>query len=144
MTHDVIFLPMLVNIFLVIVLYLLLGYRKKQASRERAVDESRRALHADAWPESVQQVNNCIRNQFELPVLFYVLCFILWGLNAVNIWVLLATWGFVVLRYCHAFIHVGSNYVPVRRRFFTFATLIVLGLWVMALGRWLVVWVTLQ
>ena len=144
MGQRAIFLPMLANMLIVLVLYFQLGVRKKRACHEGSVDDSRRALHADAWPEPVMQVNNCIRNQFELPTLFYVLGFILWALNAVNIWVLAAAWIFVALRCCHAFVHVGSNFLPMRRRLFTFAMLVVVGLLVMALGRWLMVWVVLQ
>lgn len=144
MSDIAIVLPMLANALLAIVLYFLLGLRKKQASREGSVDETRRAIYSDAWPESVQQVNNCIRNQFELPILFYVLCFMLWGLNAVNVWVLIAAWGFVVLRYWHAYVHIGTNFLPLRRRLFTFATLIVIGLWIMVVGHWFITWRSLQ
>lgn len=144
MGQSSIFLPMLANMLIVLVLYYLLGMRKKRACREGSVDDSRRALHADAWPDYVMQVNNCIRNQFELPVLFYVVGMILWALNAVNLWVLVAAWAFVLLRFSHAYVHVGSNFLPLRRRLFSFATLVVVGLWVIALGRWFLAWETLR
>lgn len=144
MGQSSIFLPMLANMLIVLVLYYLLGLRKKRACREGTVDDSRRALHADAWPDYVMQVNNCIRNQFELPVLFYVVSMILWALNAVNLWVLVAAWAFVLLRFSHAYVHVGSNFLPLRRRLFSFATLVMVGLWVIALGRWFMAWVALR
>lgn len=144
MGQSAIFLPLLANMLIVLVLYYLLGVRKKRACRQGTVDDQRRALHADAWPDDVMQVNNCIRNQFELPLLFYVLGVILWALNAVNLWVLVAAWAFVLLRCCHAYVHTGSNFLPLRRRLFTFATLVLTGLWVMALGRWLMAWIALR
>lgn len=144
MGQSVIFLPLLANMMIVLVLYYLLGVRKKRACREHTVDDSRRALHADAWPDDVMQVNNCIRNQFEQPVLFYVTGLILWALNAVNLWVLVAAWAFVLLRCCHAYVHVGSNFLPLRRRLFSFGTLVLVGLWIMAVGRWLMAWIALS
>ncbi len=65
------------------------------------------------------KINNSIRNQFEVPVLFYVLVFILWNLNAVSIYIQLLSWLFVLTRIAHAFIHTGSNFVPYRRKLFT-------------------------
>jgi hypothetical protein len=94
----------------------------------------RRGLHEDAWPESVLQVNNHIRNQFELPVLFYVTSFILWALEAVGIVALVLAWLFVVSRIAHTWIHLGSNYIPNRRRLFT------VGWWILMAMMLLVAW----
>ncbi len=118
MDADLIFIPILLQIVLVIWLYLILGSRKKNAAASGQVDESRRNLHADAWPDSVVQVNNAIRNQFELPVLFYVTCFMLWALLQVNAFTLVVALAFVASRLVHAIIHIGSNYVPRRRMAF--------------------------
>ena len=73
MSETQLFLPVILQIVLTLLLYLLLGVRKSRAIRDGQVDQARRALHADAWPDSVQQVNNSIRSQFEIPVLYYVL-----------------------------------------------------------------------
>ena len=56
------FFPVIAQIALVLALYILLGKRKGKAASEGRVDESRRGLHNDAWPDEVIQVNNCIRN----------------------------------------------------------------------------------
>ncbi len=98
------------------------------------MDLTRSALHDDAWPDSVRKINNNIRNQFEVPVLFYVLAFALWALDSVHEAALAAAWLFVLSRVVHAWIHIGSNVVPVRRPVFTFGWSMVL---VMAL---LVAW----
>jgi hypothetical protein len=98
------------------------------------VDLPRRGLHEDAWPDSVLQVNNNIRNQFELPVLFYGVCFILWGLEAVGVVALVLAWLFVASRIAHTWIHLTSNYIPNRRRLFT------VGWWILLAMMLLVVW----
>jgi len=128
MNSQIILWPVLLNILLAILLYFKLIAVKKRAAAEGAVDESRRALHDDAWPDNVVQVNNCIRNQFEVPVLFYAVVGVVYALNAVNWIVLSLAWIFVASRYFHAYVHTGSNFVPRRRRFFTISVLSVLAL----------------
>ena len=126
MNNNLIFFPIIAQIFLTLFLYILLTLRKIRALKSGSVDESRRGLFDDAWPIDVIAVNNCIRNQFEVPVLFYVLCMVLFMLNAVSVLSLSIAWLFVLSRFVHAYIHTGSNYVPVRRRVFMFSTVLIL------------------
>jgi hypothetical protein len=122
----------MVQVLLTMVVYVLLNVAKAKALRRGDVDLARRALHDDAWPESVGKINNNIRNQFEVPVLFYVLSFALLALNAVTTAAIVAAWLFVASRVVHAWIHIGSNHVPTRRRAFVFGCLMVVALAFMA------------
>ncbi len=126
MSGNLIFAPVLIQILLTIAGYIGLAIAKASAVKNKQVNEARRGLYDDAWPERVIQINNNIRNQFELPVLFYALCFMLWALQAVTTPALIIAWLFVISRLLHAYIHTGSNYVPLRRNVFMFATLMVL------------------
>ena len=126
MEQNLIFIPVLVQVLLTLVLFILLGKAKTSAQSAGEVDEARRALHADAWPEAVIKINNNIRNQFEVPVLFYVVSFVGWGLQIVDYLFLTVAVLFVLTRLVHARIHTGSNYVPIRRRVFTIGTVLVL------------------
>jgi hypothetical protein len=92
---------------------------KIRAIRAGECDQARRPLYDDAFPEYVLKINNNLRNQFELPVLFYVLCFALWALDAVGVLALTLASLFVVSRVLHAWIHCTSNVVAHRRRVFT-------------------------
>jgi len=123
-----ILIPVLVQVFLTIAVYLLLNLAKARAKRRGEVDLERRALHDDAWPDSVVKINNNIRNQFEVPVLFFVLSFTFLALNAVTLPVLVLASLFVLSRIVHAFVHVGSNHVPTRRRVFVFGCALVIAL----------------
>lgn len=118
-THLILY-SVLVQIFLTIAMYIKLNAAKRKAVLRGEVDEARRALDDDAWPDSVRKINNNIRNQFEVPVLFYVLVLALVELNAVNYASVVVAWLFVLSRIAHAYVHTGSNYVPLRRRIFTF------------------------
>ncbi|PKM31280.1 MAG: hypothetical protein CVV07_03715 [Gammaproteobacteria bacterium HGW-Gammaproteobacteria-11] len=126
MNNYLIFFPVALQILLTLALYFLLSARKRKAAREGRVDESRRGIFDDAWPVDVILVNNCIRNQFEVPVLFYVLAVLLWALNGVDLIALLLAGLFVLSRVVHALIHTGSNHVPTRRRLFMFGVVLVM------------------
>ena len=128
MDRNLIFLPALIQVFLTLGLYIYLARVKSEAVKLGQVNEARRALYDDAWPETVLQVNNCIRNQFEVPVLFYALIFIIWSVDAVSIYIQILAWLFALSRILHALIHTGSNYVPSRRKVFSFGCLLLTAL----------------
>jgi hypothetical protein len=123
-----ILLPVLAQILLTIIVYVALALAKAKAMKGGLVDLDRRALHEDAWPESVMKINNNIRNQFEVPVLFYVLTILLWQLKQTGVLAQSLAWLFVTSRFVHAYIHMGSNYVPARRKVFMFGCVVVLAM----------------
>jgi len=135
MNSNLFLLPVLLSIALTMWLYIALAIAKRRAVAAGEVDESRRALHDDAWPDSVLQINNCIRNQFTVPVLFYVLSLMLWQLGETGPLAQALAWGFVASRYVHAWIHTGSNYVPHRRRVFMLGSLLVIAMTALAAVR---------
>jgi hypothetical protein len=119
MMRDWIFVPVIIQVFLTLFVYLRLLQVKKRAATEGRVDRVRVALRDDAWPDYVIQVNNNIRNQFELPVLFYVLATVLWLLDAVHGVAVAAATVFVLSRIVHAGVHLSINALPPRRHLFT-------------------------
>jgi hypothetical protein len=128
MNPKMIFIPVLVQIFITIYAYILLKKVKSKAVEDGLVDQKRRKLYEDAWPESVLKVNNNIRNQMQIPVLFYVLVFLTWELGAVNPIALILAGLFALSRVLHFFIHVGKNTQPLRSQTFTFGVIMVIGL----------------
>lgn len=134
MSRDWLFVPVVAQILLTLVIYVRLIKVKIREMKAGKVDMARRGLHEDAWGDAVLQINNNIRNQFELPVLFYVLSILLWELHAAHSLALAAATVFVVSRIAHAWVHLGSNYIPNRRRFFT------VGWWALAAMAVLVIW----
>tara|TARA_R110001592_G_scaffold30949_11_gene109955 strand:- start:1104 stop:1529 length:426 start_codon:yes stop_codon:yes gene_type:complete len=123
MNPNWLYLPVLLQILLTLTVYSALIFAKIKAIRAGEVNNARRALHDDAWPEYVQKINNNIRNQFEVPVLFYVLVIALIELNAVGLLALLAAWAFALSRLLHAWIHTGANVVLLRRNIFLIGVL---------------------
>jgi len=130
MNANEIFLPVLVQILITITGFMLLGVRKTRAVKTGQVDLDKTALDNDAWPDYVLMVSNNIRNQFQVPVLFYVLCFLLYSIDAVSTTVLYLAWAFVISRAIHAYIHMSSNFVPARFSVFTIGFLIMIAMFV--------------
>lgn len=126
MTDNTIFLTVIAQIVLTFWLYAYLAVAKSRASKLGLVDETRRGLYDDAWPDNILQINNCIKNQFEVPVLFYALITIAWATSNIVILTHVLAWFFVATRVIHAIIHTGSNFVPMRRKFFMLGCLTLL------------------
>jgi hypothetical protein len=121
-----------VQITITIVGFMLLGVRKTRALKTDKVDMKKTALDNDAWPGYVLMVSNNIRNQFQVPVLFYVLCFMFYILDAVTVLALSLAWAFVVSRIIHAYIHMSSNFVPARFSVFTIGFVIMVLMTILA------------
>lgn len=126
MNKELIFLPVMIQILLIFLLYVKLGAVKSKALKQGLVDEARRGLYDDAWPKQVLQINNAITNQFQLPMLFFVMILVLWLLNSITVWAHIFAWLFVVGRIVHAYIHSGSNDTPLRRNSFMVSCLFLL------------------
>ncbi|KXO09210.1 protein of unknown function DUF1123 [Moritella sp. JT01] len=118
--------PLLAHILLVVLLYILLIIRKSKAIKAKAVDFKKTALNNKAWPEDVVQVSNNLDNQFESPLVFYSLCIITVLVGAVNSFAIGLSVAYVVFRYIHAYVHVGTNYVPYRLRAFALSLFVLL------------------
>ena len=110
--------PVLSQIFLTLTIFILLGVWKFRAVKAGEVNRQQSALNNRVWPQDVVKISNNIANQFEIPVLFYVLCLVLYSNNNVDIVAIVLAWMFVLSRFAHAYVHLGSNYVQVRFRLF--------------------------
>lgn len=119
--------PVLAQVLLTILLALRLGMLRVRSVRARQVHVREIALSDEAYPEDVRKVGNSVRNQFETPVLFYVLSGVAIYVGATGFLMALLAWAYVATRAVHAAIHVTHN--RVQQRFIPFA----LGLVVLTL-----------
>ncbi|AXA41397.1 MAPEG family protein [Rhizobium leguminosarum] len=136
MTGYQIFWPLLAHVALVYGLYALLGFRRAKMVRVGTIAKSDYRESRDEPAESLV-VKNCLANQFELPVLFYACCILLYVTEADNLVALGLAWAFVALRYAHAAIHVTSNDLRYRSPIFAAGYLALAAMWVW-LGAWMV------
>ena len=95
-----------------------LAYIRIKAVRGREVRFSQFKLQ-EGMPEKIQQVSNNVNSLFQLPTLFFVACIFLYVMDRVTPFYLFLSWGFVLLRIVHSWVHVTEN--DVNLRFFSFA-----------------------
>lgn len=122
--------PLFVQVALTFILFLWMGRLRFQDVSSGAVQPADVVLGQPNWSTKTMQLMNAFRNQFELPVLFYlVLVLALFTARAGFILVVLA-WLFVTTRILHALIHVTTN--NMRRRGFLYATggFVLLAMWI--------------
>ena len=81
-------------------------------------------------PDYVELSRQTLKNQFELPVLFYFLISLLFFRNNINMIDLGLAWSFAISRYLHAYVRLSRNYVPHRAMMFILGLLILLASWI--------------
>jgi hypothetical protein len=129
--------PLLTQVFWTFVVYILLGVRRQKAfaggvrRREIALDDGK-------WPDEARKVSNNLRNQFESPVLFYVLCGVATYLGITPIGMTILAWVYVASRVVHTFVHTGANVVNVRGLVFAIGATALFIMWVVIVFRLLV------
>jgi hypothetical protein len=88
------------------------------------------ALRQPNWPERPTQIANAFSNQFELPVLFYVLIALALPLRHADLAIVLLSWVFVLTRIIHAGIFVTSNDVRSRSLAWFVGVIVLLLMWI--------------
>ena len=124
-----ILLPVFVQVALTFVLLMRLGsgrLRTLSAGNTKVRDI---ALGESNWPSDVTQVGNCFNNQFQLPMLFYVLVVLALVLHKADLLFVIMSWIFVISRIVHAGVHITSNNVNQRFAAYTVGMVVLLLMW---------------
>jgi hypothetical protein len=98
------------------------------SARETSIKDI--ALREPNWPVKVTQIGNCFSNQFEIPVLFYLLIAFALPLRHADLFIVLMSWVFVVTRFMHAGIFVTTNNVRQRGLVWFAGALVLLAMWI--------------
>jgi hypothetical protein len=93
------------------------------------------ALREPNWPARATQFAYSYANQFELPVLFYVLTILSIMTQHADLLYVLLAWVFVVLRVLQAGVHVTNNNVRVRGAFFGAGAIVLVTMWLIFIVR---------
>jgi hypothetical protein len=126
---QAVLLPVFVQVALTFVLMFWMGGARVSAISRGEVKIRDIALGQSAWPERETQIANCFHNQFQLPMLFYVLVALALFTRKADLVLVVLSWLFVLLRGAHAWIHVTSNHVPNRFRWFLAGAVVLLLMW---------------
>ena len=137
MPIQFVLLPLFVQVVLTLGLLSWMGIARARDFRIGAVHPRDIALGESKWPPRTTQIANCFSNQFELPVLFYLLTIlVLITRHADFVFVVLA-WIFVLSRIGHTYIHTTNNSVMVRGRVYGIGVLALIIAWVIYMVRML-------
>ena len=123
-------LPVFAHVLLVFILLFWMGKERRDALVSREVRLRDIALGEPNWPTKATQLGNCLKNQFEFPVLFYALVALALPLRQADLLFVLLAWVFVVTRYAHAGIFVTSNNVKQRSLAFSAGVIVLLVMWI--------------
>jgi hypothetical protein len=130
MTVQAILLPVFVQVALTFTLMFWMGSVRVAAISRGQVKIRDMALGQPVRPERETQVANCFHNQLQLPLLFYVLVALALITRKADFLFVVLSWAFVLLRLVHAFVHVTTNHVPTRFRWFLAGALVLLLMWI--------------
>jgi hypothetical protein len=122
-------LPVFVLVGLTFALLLGMAGARTRALTNRETSLKEIALGQPNWPTRAAQIGNCFSNQFELPLLFYVLIALALPLRHADLVIVLLSWVFVVTRFVHAGIFVTSNNVQHRSLAWFAGVLVLFAMW---------------
>ncbi len=129
MSIRMVLLPLFVQVSLTFALLIGMVALRRQTlvSGETKIREI--ALGQPNWPVRATQVGNCYRNQFELPMLLYVLIALALPLRHADLFIVLMSWLFVITRFVHAGVFVTSNDLGRRSMAWLAGVLVLLVMW---------------
>jgi len=122
--------PVFVQVLLIFALMLMMGRARLRDLQARTLRISDIALGQNVWPDKTAQIGNAFNNQFQMPVLFFVLVIFTLMTGKQDYIFIACEWLFVLLRLGHAYVHVTSNNVPRRFQLYLAGALLLLLMWI--------------
>ena len=135
MTLPMILAPLFVQVLLTFGVMLGMVYFRTGPLQRGEVRYDDIALRQPNWPPRAAQFGNSFSNQFELPVLFYVLTVLAIITRHADLLFVVMAWIFVLFRVLQAIIHVTNNKVPLRGAFYGIGALVLLIMWLIFIVR---------
>ena len=129
MSAEMILLPLFVEVILTFALLFWLAPLRARDFRSGLREEDI-ALRQPNWSKPALQVQYSFSNQFELPVLFYVLTILAYVTHHAGTLFVVLAWVFVIFRLFQAYVHVTNNKVRLRGTFFGISALALAIMWI--------------
>ena len=130
MPQDQIFYPMGALALLTFLVLTLIPIRRFRAGfAGRIVPDDFKFGESKNVPSDVSIPNRAYMNLLELPMLFYVLCLMLFVSGRVDTMFLNLAWSYVALRAIHSLIHVTYNNVYHRLIIFSLSNVVLIVTW---------------
>jgi hypothetical protein len=135
MSLPTILAPLFVQVLLTFALMLGMMYLRTGSLTRGETQFENIAMREPNWPVHANQFAYAFGNQFELPVLFYVLTILSIVTRHADIVFVVLAWVFVILRILQASVHVTSNNVRWRGGFYGIGALVLLVMWIVFIVR---------
>lgn len=135
MTLPMILAPLFVLVLMTFVIGFLLAGLRGPALQRGDVRPEQVSLRQPNWPGRALQVGYSFENQFELPMLFYVLTILAIISKHADFLFVVMAWIFVLTRLTHAFVHCTSNNLRARGLFFGIGALVLAIMWLIFIIR---------
>ncbi|MCH9027337.1 MAG: MAPEG family protein [Proteobacteria bacterium] len=131
MDQQQIFEPVVALVFLTLLVWAFMYYKRLGFIRKQKLDPE--ALKSKAEGEKVLAPvagpSDNLKNLFEMPVLFYLLCVVLFLLGRVDGMFLTLAWTYVGLRTMHSLIQSTYNRIVHRFSVYTVSMFVLIWMW---------------
>ena len=135
MTLPMILAPLFVLVLMTFVIgFFLAGVRGPLLTRGEVRPEAI-SLRQPNWPPRALQIGYSFQNQFELPMLFYVLTILAIISKHADFLFVVMAWIFVLTRLAHAYVHCTNNNLRARGSFFGIGALVLAIMWLIFMIR---------
>jgi hypothetical protein len=135
MSIQAILLPLFVEVLLTFGVMFGMMYFRTSSLRRGETHFKDIAMREPNWPVRANQFAYAFSNQFELPVLFYVLTVLSIITHHADLIFVVLAWIFVIFRVLQAFVHVTSNNVRMRGTYYVFGALVLVVMWLIFIVR---------
>ncbi|HEY1310046.1 MAG TPA: MAPEG family protein [Pseudolabrys sp.] len=135
MSFQAILLPLFVEVLLTFGLMFGMMYWRTTSLLRGETRLKDVAMREPNWPVRANQFAYAFSNQFELPVLFYVLTILSIITRHADLVFVVLAWIFVILRLLQAFVHVTGNNVRFRGAYYGVGALVLVAMWIIFMAR---------
>ena len=110
MDRILILYPVFTMVLLTFLSYIVMFLIVKKYITKKEIKYGQFKLYRGEFPDDYEQSRQHLKNQFELPIIFYLLVALLYSLNNLQYIDIILAWLFVISRYIHSFIRFKNNY----------------------------------
>ena len=135
MSVRFVLLPLFVEVLLTFGVMFGMMYFRTSTLRRGETRVADISLREPNWPRRATQFGYAFANQFELPVLFYVLTILVIITRHADLLFVLLAWIFVLMRVLQAVVHVTNNNVRMRGAYYGVGALILFIMWIIYIVR---------
>jgi hypothetical protein len=128
MSIQSVLLPVFAQAALTFCLLFWMARERARAVRAGQFDMAAYMDEGRGWPKRATVINNCYKNQFELPVLFFALVPLELLTHQAGLFFVALAWVFVATRILHAWFYVQGN-LRMRAAFFAVGVMILFLAW---------------